>query len=91
MTYATFMEWEVDWETHLRIDKAVGDEPVDGMLVHASGPSDSGTRSLDLWESKEHATRFFNERIMPALASLGIEAGPPQAMMDFDAEIFRTA
>lgn len=91
MTYATFMVWDADWEMHLRIDKAVGDAPVDGLLVHASGPSESGTTSLDVWESKEHSTRFFHERIVPALASLDLEPGPPLEMSELDVEIFRTA
>ncbi len=91
MTYATYMEWNADWETHLRIDAAIGDAPVDGLLVHASGPSESGTRSLDIWESKEHSTRCFTERIAPALASLGIESGPPLAMSDFEVEIWKSS
>lgn len=89
MSYVTIMEWDVDWAGHLRIDEAVGDAPVDGLLVHTSGPIESGVRSVDVWESKEHATRFFNERIAPALDSLGIESGPPQSMTEFEAEIVR--
>ncbi len=91
MTYATFMVWDVDWDTHLRIDEAVGDGPVDGLLVHAAGPSESGTTSIDIWESKAHSTRFFNERIVPALAALDLEPGPPLEMSALDAQIFRTA
>ena len=91
MTYATFMEWDADWEMHLRIDAAIGDAPVDGLLVHASGPSEAGTMSIDIWESKEHSTRCFNERIAPALASLGIEPGPPLAMSAFAVEIMKDA
>lgn len=89
MSYVTIMEWDVDWETHLRIDAAVGDAPADGLLVHTSGPIESGVRSVDVWESKEHSSRFFGERIAPALESLGIEPGPPQSMTAFDAEIVR--
>lgn len=90
MSYATFMVWDADWATHLRIDAAIGDAPVEGLLIHASGPSESGTTSLDIWESKADSTRFFNERVAPALASLGLEAGPPLEMSELDVEIFRT-
>jgi hypothetical protein len=48
------------------------------------------TRTPDVWESKEHSTRFFGERIAPALISLGIEPGPPLSMTEFDVEIVRT-
>jgi hypothetical protein len=90
MPYAAIMEWDADWETHLKIDAAIGDEPADGLVVHTAGPCDVGTRTLDVWESKEHSTRFFEERIGPALASLGIESGPPVSMTEFDLEVVRT-
>ena len=90
MPYTTIMEWEADWPTHLSIDAAIGDAPAAGLLLHAAGPSEAGTRVLDIWESKEHSTRFFAERIVPALASLGIEDGPPLSFTEFDVEIVRT-
>jgi hypothetical protein len=90
MPYALIMEWDADWETHLKIDAAIGTEPADGLVLHTAGPCDGGTRTLDVWESKEHSTRFFGERIAPALASLGIEPGPPLSMTEFDLEIART-
>jgi len=90
MPYAVIMEWDADWETHLKIDATVGDGPVDGLIIHTAGPCDAGTRCLDVWESKEHLTRFFEARIVPALASLGIESGPPVSMTEFDLEIART-
>lgn len=90
MPYAVIMEWDADWETHLKIDAAVGEGPVEGLVVHTSGPCDAGTRVLDVWESKEHSTAFFRDRIAPALDSLGIEAGPPVSMTEFDLELVRT-
>jgi len=90
MPYAVIMEWDADWETHLKIDDAVGDGPVEGLVVHTAGPCDVGTRVIDVWESKEHSTRFFEARIVPALEALGIEPGPPVSMTEFDVEIVRT-
>ena len=90
MPYAVIMEWNSDWDTHLSIDAAIGDAPVEGLVVHTSGPCEAGTRVLDVWESKEHSARFFESRIVPALASLGIEPGPPLSMTEFDLEIVRT-
>jgi hypothetical protein len=90
MPYTSIMEWESDWDTHKRIDAAIGDAPAEGLLMHASGPCEIGTRVVDIWESKRHQTRFFNERIVPALASLGIEPGPPASVTEFDVEIVRT-
>lgn len=90
MSYAVIMEWDADWETHLKINEAIGRESADGLVLHAAGPCESGTRVLDVWESREHANRFFGERIVPALISLGIEPGPPLSMTEFDLEIVRT-
>jgi hypothetical protein len=90
MPYAAIMEWDADWDTHLKIDAAIGDAPAEGLVVHTAGPCEAGTRVLDVWESKEHSDRFFAERIMPALLSLGIEPGPPLSATEYDLEIVRT-
>lgn len=90
MPYTVIMEWDADWETHLRIDAAIGDEPAEGLVLHAAGPCAAGTRVVDVWESKEHSSRFFESRIMPALLSLGLEPGPPISVTEFDVEIVRT-
>ncbi len=87
MAYATVMEFDVDLETHVRIVDAAGDEPVKGLIVHAAGPSDGGIRSIDVWETKEDSDRFFKERLMPAMASLGIPGGPPLSFEELEAPV----
>jgi hypothetical protein len=52
--------------------------PPDGLLFHASGPVDGGWGVIDFWESREHFDRFAQERIRPAIGSLGLEGGPPE-------------
>ncbi|HVE63241.1 MAG TPA: hypothetical protein VNB94_05520 [Mycobacteriales bacterium] len=91
MAYVTIMEFDADWETHLKIDGAVGEDLGKGLIVHASGRSDAGVRSIDIWESKEASERFYVERILPALESLGIPGGPPLSTQDFDVEILRVS
>ena len=90
MPYVAITEFDAAWDTHLKIDAAVGDAPADGLIVHTAGPSDAGTRVVDVWESKEHADRFFRDRILPALAAVGVEPGPPISMTEYDVEIVRT-
>ena len=94
MPYVAITEFDADWETHLKIDarinEAVGDGPIDGLILHAAGPCDVGTRVVDVWESKEHAGRFFTEQVGPALASLGVEPGPPVSMTEYDVELVRS-
>jgi hypothetical protein len=52
--------------------------PPDGLLFHASGPVDGGWGVLDFWESRAQFDRFAEERIGPAMASVGEGAGPPE-------------
>jgi hypothetical protein len=84
MVYATIMEFDVDFDTHVKLGEAVGDAPVEGLILHAGGPSERGVHSLDVWESKEDSGRFFAERMMPALQQLGIEGGPPLSVQEFE-------
>jgi hypothetical protein len=84
MAYATLMEFDVDFDTHIRLGEAVGDAPVKGLLLHAGGPSERGVHSLDVWESKQDSERFFTERMAPALRQLGIADGPPLSCQEFE-------
>jgi hypothetical protein len=84
MAYATLMEFDVGLDTHIEIGRFVGDEPIKGLIVHAGGPSERGVNSLDVWESKVDAERFFTERMVPALREMGLEGGPPLSFQEFD-------
>ena len=84
MAYTTIMEFDVDLDTHRKIIEAVGDDPIDGMIVHAAGSSEAGIRSIDVWETKEHSDRFFADRLMPAMASLDMAGGPPVSFEELD-------
>jgi hypothetical protein len=84
MAYALIMEFDVDLETHIRIGEAVGDDPVEGLIVHAGGASPRGVYSLDVWESKDAADRFISERLMPAVQAMGLADGPPLSVQDYE-------
>jgi hypothetical protein len=84
MAYATLMEFDVDLHTHIRIGDVVGDAPIEGLILHAGGPSERGVHSLDVWESKEDSERFFTERMLPALRDMGLAGGPPLSFQEFD-------
>jgi hypothetical protein len=66
----------------------LGAEPA-GLEARYVGSTEDGLRVVTLWESKEHADRFFADRLGPALAKvLGPEpAGKPHV---FGIEIART-
>jgi hypothetical protein len=46
--------------------------PPQGLLFHASGPTDGVYAAIDLWSSRADFDRFAQERIGPAMASLGV-------------------
>jgi hypothetical protein len=54
---------------------ALGDWPVDGILFHAAGPTDTGWRVVDVWESPETFERF-GEVIGPVLQEVGMPGEP---------------
>ena len=84
MAYAQIIEFDVDLDTHIRIGEAVGDEPIQGLIVHAGGASDRGVYSLDVWESKDAADRFLSERLIPAVEAMGLADGPPLSVQDYE-------
>jgi len=51
------------------------DWPVEGLLSHAAGESQSGFRVVDVWESEEAFARF-GEKLGPVLEELGVEGEP---------------
>lgn len=84
MAYATLTEYDVDLDTHIKMGEAAGNAPIQGLILHAGGPSARGVHSLDVWETKEDAEHFFAERMVPALQQLGVEGGPPLSFQEFE-------
>jgi hypothetical protein len=72
---------DTTWEDYERVSKAVGDEAPDGLIVHAAGEEEGKWLSVSVWESEEHANRFRDQRLMPAvtqaLGEQAVAAGPP--------------
>jgi hypothetical protein len=64
-----------------QVMSTLGHEP-DGLEARYVGSTGDGLRVVTLWESREHADRFFTERLGPALAKvLGPDpAGTPEVI-----------
>ncbi len=54
---------------------SLSDWPVDGILSHVAGPTDTGWRVVDVWESEEAFHRF-GEVIGPVLQELNYPGRP---------------
>jgi hypothetical protein len=59
-------------------------EAPDGLLIHTAGfDHDAGVfRIFDVWESREQGERFVNERLMPIVEPMAVEA--QQSGAEFD-------
>jgi hypothetical protein len=54
-------------------DDAHGGDAPEGLVIHAAGMADDGSRMLvEVWESEDAAERFTRDRLMPAFARHGI-------------------
>lgn len=78
MVYAWTQDIPIDAEFYGHISDALGDAPMDGLLMHlcVQNPA-GGLRYIDVWESEEHCDRAFDERIHPAVDAAFGGARPP--------------
>jgi quinol monooxygenase YgiN len=53
------------------------EDPPAGLIIHTAGPTESGWRVVDVWESAEALTRFRDERLMPAIRA-AVDSMPSQ-------------
>jgi hypothetical protein len=59
----------------------IGAEPPAGLIVHTAGEVDGHWQVVDVWESREDAERFDNERLIPAITEVAGPGGPPGPQM----------
>lgn len=71
--YAFTQDVPIDFETYEKVLANLGDEPLDGCLVHLClRRADGGLRYIDIWESEATCATAFDQRIHPAVhAALG--------------------
>jgi len=55
-----------------------GNRPPAGLLYHVAGPTETGWRLIEVWESPEAADRFFRETLGPVLQQANIPPAAPQ-------------
>jgi hypothetical protein len=78
MVYAYTQDVPIDADVYARIIEAIGDEPMDGLLVHLCvRRPDGGLRYIDVWETEQQCARAFEQRIHPAVDATFGGARPP--------------
>ena len=51
--------------------KVVAQGPPEGLIAHTAGRDANGVwRIFDIWETREHAERFQEQRVMPIITEL---------------------
>jgi hypothetical protein len=64
-TWAFVSDVPISREQYDKLDKELGSDKPEGLIVHAAGESGSGIRIIDVWESKQQFERFQSERLGP--------------------------
>jgi hypothetical protein len=71
MTHAFAQDVPIGEDFYSRIKKGLGPELPKGLITHIAFELESGgLRYIDVWESKEDADRFTEERLHPVVHSL---------------------
>jgi hypothetical protein len=63
----------------VNVKAGVEGNPPEGLLMHSAGEVDGQFQIIDVWESEEHAQRFGDERLGPAIGEVmgAMPPGPP--------------
>ena len=84
MAYIRIFQPPADAATYDAVNEKAGvdADPPAGLIFHCAGETDGKWQIVDVWESEEHARRFDEERLGPAIESvMGMRppAPPPTA------------
>jgi hypothetical protein len=73
---------EVTYDIYQQVSEKLDTEgnPPDGLIVHTASEVDGKLKIVDVWESEEHAQRFGQERLGPAIMEVAGDqvGGPPE-------------
>ena len=73
-------------ETYEKLVEIVGEDTPPGCIVHTASEVDGGVRIVDVWESRQHIESFFQSKLGPASAQLGVELRQPELTEPFRIE-----
>lgn len=79
---------EVYDASHAEVLKAAGDQGADGLILHMARAVADGFEVLEIWQSREHADRFNQEVVGPALERAGAPTdGQPPPIEEFEPRV----
>jgi hypothetical protein len=75
------MLMELPGVTQEQYDRVMEDlqleEMPEGGIAHIAAPMEGGWRVLDVWETREHFERFYEERLGAAIQKAGVPQDEP--------------
>ncbi len=54
------------------VNDAVGEAPMEGCLLHIAGPTDTGWRVIEVWDSEQQQRAFQDDRLNSAFDAAGL-------------------
>lgn len=75
MSYACSYQVPADERLYARVKAEIGDQPMEGLLVHLVVKVDGGLGHTTVWESQADWDRFRTGRLEPAVARALTAAG----------------
>ena len=82
MVYAYTQDVAIDTDVYQRITDALGDEPMQGLLLHlVVRRPEGGLRYIDVWQSEADCARAFDERVHPAVDAAFAGVRPPEPVV----------
>ena len=59
-------------------------DPPEGLVMHAAGELDGQWQIVEAWQSEEHATRFDDARLTPAIEAVVGQTPQPAARVGYE-------
>jgi hypothetical protein len=77
MAYALLYDVPGNERLYRRVTEEIGDERLEGLVLHLVVKSDVGLRHIEVWDSKEDWEHFRDQRVRPAVDKVLAAAGMP--------------
>ena len=62
----------------------LGEDPVEGLIVHAAGFAGGKFRMIEVWDSPELEERFERERLLPAVRDVVRDGAAPPVTYSYE-------
>ncbi len=86
LPYAQVLDVPASWETYLAVVRMLGENPPEGLLLHAAGRTDEGFRTIEVWRSRRAWEGVSSERLDAVLAGHRERGGATPTLRELEIE-----